>query len=146
MIEKESVCVCWFYDRNISYAFSCIACSGSAKACKSRAAKRQPNAQSREQQRPATLKEKAVEFHPSQNHHKMVWLGGDLQDHPVPPPVRGRNTFHCSRLLSAPFNLPLSTARNGASTASLFQCPLLSSAGICTSRGLPSATELQAAV
>jgi len=41
------------------------------------------------------------------------------------PPAMGRDTFHWTRLLRAPSNLALNTAREGASTASLgnlFQC------------------------
>jgi len=56
----------------------------------------------------------------------MVWIGRDLQDHLVPtPPAMSRDVFDQTRLLRAPSNLGLNTARERAATASLgnlFQC------------------------
>jgi len=50
----------------------------------------------------------------------MVWVGKDLKAHLVSNPLPwARDTFHCSRLLKAPFNLVLNASREGASTASL---------------------------
>jgi len=50
----------------------------------------------------------------------MVWVGRDLKDHLVPtPPAMGRDIFHQPRLLRAPSNMALNTAREGAATASL---------------------------
>jgi len=49
----------------------------------------------------------------------MVWVGRDLIDHPVQPPAIGRDPFHQPRVLRAPSNLALNTAREGAATASL---------------------------
>ena len=51
----------------------------------------------------------------------MIWVGRDLKSHPVPPPAKGRDTFHWPRLLQAPMsNLALGTARDpGAATAAL---------------------------
>ena len=55
----------------------------------------------------------------SQN-HRMVWVGKDLKYHLVPTPsAMGRNIFHLIRLLRAPSNPPLNTAREGVSTTSL---------------------------
>ena len=50
----------------------------------------------------------------------MVWVGRDLQDHPVPTPLSWAGTPSTSPgCLRAPSNLALSTAREGAATASL---------------------------
>jgi len=50
----------------------------------------------------------------------MVWVGRDLKDHLVPtPPAMSRDIFHQTRVLRAPSNLALSTAREGAATVSL---------------------------
>ena len=58
----------------------------------------------------------------SQN-YRLVWAGGDLKTHLVPPPAVGRDTFHCPRLLQAPSNLALGTSRDpGAATAALGTC------------------------
>jgi len=52
--------------------------------------------------------------------HGLVWVGRDLEGHLVPnPPAMGRDIFHQPRVLRAPSNLALSTAREGAATASL---------------------------
>ena len=37
----------------------------------------------------------------------MVWLEGDLKDHPVPPLAMGRDTFHYPSWLQAPSSLAL---------------------------------------
>jgi len=53
-------------------------------------------------------------------YHRMVWVGRDLKDHLVPtPPAMSRDIFHQPRVLRAPSNLALNTAREGAATASL---------------------------
>ena len=61
----------------------------------------------------------------SQN-HRMARVERDFKDHLVPtPPALSRDVFHQTRLLRAPSNLALNTAREGAATASLgnlFQC------------------------
>jgi len=50
----------------------------------------------------------------------MVSVGRDIKNDSVPTPsALGSNTFHHTRLLKAPSNLALNTAREGASTASL---------------------------
>ena len=54
----------------------------------------------------------------SQN-HGMVWFGGDLyRSSQSNLPAMGRDTSHQTRLLKAPFNLTLNTAREGAATTS----------------------------
>jgi len=50
--------------------------------------------------------------------HRMVWVGRDLTDHPVPPPAMGRDPFPQPRVLPAPSSLALSPARERAATAS----------------------------
>jgi len=56
----------------------------------------------------------------------MVWVGRDLTDHLCSnPSATGRDPFHQPRVLQAPYNLALNTAREGTATASLgnlFQC------------------------
>jgi len=51
----------------------------------------------------------------------MEWFGleGTLQIIWFQPPAMGRDTFHQSRVLRAPSNLVLNTAREGAATATL---------------------------
>jgi len=50
----------------------------------------------------------------------MVRAGRDHKDHLVPAPLAmSRDIFHQTRLLRAPSNLALNTAREGATTASL---------------------------
>jgi len=49
----------------------------------------------------------------------MVWVGRDLKDHLVPTPAMSRDIFHQPRVLRAPSNLALNSAREGAATASL---------------------------
>ena len=50
----------------------------------------------------------------------MALAGRNLKDHPIPPPAMGRDTFHHPRLLQAPSNLALDTARDpGAAPAAL---------------------------
>jgi len=49
----------------------------------------------------------------------MVCVRTDLTYHLFHPPAVGRDTFHQTRLLKAPSNLALNTAREGAATASL---------------------------
>lgn len=73
-----------------------------------------------------------MQFYPSQNHHRMVWLGRDLEDH---PPVRGRtpSTRPACSVPHSTFPCP----RNRASTTSLLQRRLPSSVGIFTTRTQP---------
>lgn len=52
-------------------------------------------------------------------HHRTVWVGRHFQDHQVPSPYHGHGQLYMTRLFRAPSNLPLSTFRNGTSTASL---------------------------
>jgi len=49
----------------------------------------------------------------------MVWIGRDVEAHLVPTPAMGRDTSHQIGLLKAPSSLALSTAGDGAPTASL---------------------------
>jgi len=61
------------------------------------------------------------------NHRTIKWFGleGTLKITWFQPPAMGRDTFHQTRLLRAPSNPALNTAREGAATASvgnLFQC------------------------
>jgi len=53
----------------------------------------------------------------------MVWVGRDLTDQLVPPPpAMDRDTFHQTRVLKAPSDLALDTAREGTATAPLGNC------------------------
>jgi len=61
------------------------------------------------------LQGRRPQYTKSQN-HRMHWVGMDLKDH---PPSNPHATFHQTRLLKAPSNLALNTAREGAATASL---------------------------
>jgi len=54
----------------------------------------------------------------SQN-HRMVWVGRDLTDHPVPTPCHGQGHLPSDQLLKALSDLALNPAREGAATASL---------------------------
>lgn len=55
----------------------------------------------------------------SSGNYRMVWVGADLQNHPVPPTCLGQGYLHCPSLLKAPSILLLHISRDGASTASL---------------------------
>jgi len=50
----------------------------------------------------------------------MLWVGRDLSSSSSPAPLAmGRDSFHQTRLLTAPSNLALNIAGEGAATASL---------------------------
>lgn len=63
----------------------------------------------------------------------MVWGGRHFNDHPVPPPGMGRDTFQ-NRLSQAPLRFPLNARRDGGSHSFLWAicwegCVL---SGLCT--------------
>lgn len=50
----------------------------------------------------------------------MVWVGGDLKGHVIPPPAIGRDTFHYPMVLRALSSLALDTSGDPeAATAAL---------------------------
>lgn len=51
--------------------------------------------------------------------YRMVWPGRDIKNHRVPAPAVGKDNFHQTELLRAPFNLALNSSRDGESTAGL---------------------------
>jgi len=59
-----------------------------------------------------------MQLSPSHKNHRMVWVGRDLEDHPVPAPCCQLPT-HQLRLPCTPSKLVLSTSTDGAPTASL---------------------------
>ena len=70
-----------------------------------------------------TSLQQSLEGRPRSWNHRMVWVGRDLQDHPIPKPCHGRYTFHQTMLLKAPPSLE--HFQDGASTTDHFFCGLL---------------------
>jgi len=59
-----------------------------------------------------------VERHLLESQNGLGWKGPSRSPRSIPPAM-GRDSFHQTRLLRAPFNLALNAAREGAATASL---------------------------